>query len=185
MKNPENYDAIRIDGIIWKIQGSEVIPICPKDNLQMYPVNNSRFGWEDDIYNRSNILKCLDDHFVEMKRGYGDEIRYITDRLKARDLKNIKILNLDDEAMPIAKANSKTTDNKYSATIQVMESKRGLQVVVYAGKKGGKNTQIFVEPEAKKMSFDHNDAHPSEIFTEITAKFQDGTSSTIKKNDKN
>jgi hypothetical protein len=76
----------------------------------------------------------------------------------------MKVLNLDDEAMPVAKEKVTSKDGKYFITAQLMESKRGLQAVIYAGEKGSaKKTQIFIEPEVKRLAFDQKDLNPSEV----------------------
>jgi hypothetical protein len=40
-----------------------------------------------------------------------------------------------------------------------------------------------VTPETKKMSFDHKDVKPTDIFTKITAEFIDGSVNEIKRGD--
>ena len=66
-----------------------------------------------------------------------------------------------------------------------MESKRGKQLVIYAGEKGKKEkTQIFVEPEVKRLDFDRNDLHPDEVFLEVKATYKNGTSYKITKSKK-
>ena len=63
-----------------------------------------------------------------------------------------------------------------------MESKRGLQLVVYAGEKGKtKKAQIIIEPEIKRLAFDQQDLNPNDVFIELKATFEDGSSHTIKK----
>jgi hypothetical protein len=94
----------------------------------------------------------------------------------------MKFINLDDEAIPLAeyKINSKT--EKYFITALLTDSKVGHRLVVYAGEKGKKEkTQIFVEPEIKRLAFDQNNLHPKEIFVALEAIFDDGSSASIYK----
>jgi hypothetical protein len=58
----------------------------------------------------------------------------------------------------------------------------GQRLVVYAGEKGRKEkTQVFVEPDIKRLAFDQNDIHPSEVFVKLEATFRDGTQISMKK----
>ncbi len=49
-------------------------------------------------------------------------------------------------------------------------------------KKGEKKkTQIFVEPDIKRLAFDQKDLHPTDVFTKLEATFSDGTKASQKK----
>jgi len=85
-------------------------------------------------------------------------------------------INIDNEATPIAESKVSSKDNRFFVVSRLMESKTGLRLVVYAGEKGKKEkTQIFVEPEIKRLSFDQKDQHPTDVFTKLEAIFSDGT----------
>jgi hypothetical protein len=103
-------------------------------------------------------------------------------KLESRELKNLKVLNLDDEAIPLAEAKSKSKDGKYFVTASLVESKVGKRLVVYVGERGQKDkTQIFVEPEIKRVAFDQNNLHPTDIFLKLEGTFVDGSSTVIQK----
>lgn len=170
MDNP----LVRIDGILWNIKmgprGRSVIPICPIHSMRM---NASEFS----IY-----LKCEEcGKSIKMPRAFGDERRYVLDRVDAKIYKTMKVINLDDEAIPLAEGKY-SKDNKYFVTAIITESKIGKRLVIYAGEKGKQNkTQIFVEPEIKRLSFDQNNLHPTDVFTKIEATFSDNTIETFEK----
>lgn len=181
---------VRIDGIKWWITGNprDPVPLCPDHDLRMVPDpplirKTGSSGWHKDYPSNATKLICAENsHRFELPRKYSEEKIYVINRVDAKVFKGAKVLNLDDEAVPIAKEKSVSKDGKYFITSQLMESKRGLQAVIYAGEKGkAQKTQIFVEPNVKKMSFDHRDLLPSEVFLEIKATFNDGTSNTISK----
>lgn len=176
--------VVRIDKIKWLISNDSPIPLCPKDDLRMYSIKKTPYGsYERDFRNVGTSLQCLDNHIIALPRTYGDEIRYVTDRMNAKAVKNMKVINLDDEAVPIAESKSKSSNDKYFVISRLMKSKRGFQLVIYAGEKGkSEKTQIFVEPEVKRMDFDRNNLHPDEIFIEVIAKFKDGSKHSITKN---
>lgn len=179
---------VRIDGIKWWFTGTRSLtPICPDHDLRMRPVaprvRSSLGGFMDGSTEKATQLKCAEGpHYISMQRSYKDEKDYVLDRIDAKVFKNMQVLNLDDEAVPIVKSKIKTKDEKYFVTSQLMQSKRGLQLVIYAGEKG-KNldkSQIFVEPAVKRLDFDRKNIHPNDIFLEVKAIFQDGSSHTLK-----
>ena len=93
----------------------------------------------------------------------------------------MKFINLDDEAIPIAESKVSSKDNKYFVTAILTESKVGQRLVIYAGEKGkNEKTQIFIEPEIKRLAFDQNDTHPSDVFVVVEGTFKDGTKMSIK-----
>lgn len=102
--------------------------------------------------------------------------------LNSATYKKMKFINLDDEALPLASDKKFSDDNKFFVTSLLTKSKTGLRLVVYAGKKGlADKTQIFVEPEIKRLAFDQNNVHPTDIFTKLEATFLDGSTVTQKK----
>ena len=94
----------------------------------------------------------------------------------------MRFINLDDEALPIAEVKLDSKDDPdYFVTGLLTKSKVGLRLIVYAGKKGSpEKSQIFVEPEIKRLAFDQKDLHPSDVFTKVEATFKDGAKQIIK-----
>lgn len=180
----------RIDGIKWWITwitktstgGRRPVPLCPVHDLRMTPVRPYKGFFEN-----ATSLKCAEGpHSIKIPRNFGDEKRYVLNRIDAKIFKNMEVINLDDEAVPIAESKVRSEDNKHFVISRLMESKRGLQLVLYAGEKGKhEKTQIFVEPEMRRMDFDRNNLHPSDVFLEVKAKYKDGSSHKIKKGKKN
>ena len=93
----------------------------------------------------------------------------------------MKFINFDDEAIPIA-IDKIPKNSEYFVTSLLTKSKIGLRLVVYAGKRGSDSkTQLFVEPEIKRLAFDQKDLHPTDVFTMVEATFEDGTKAKIQK----
>lgn len=184
---------VRIDGVKWhvfrrvnatgKIK-DEIEAICPVHSMILM---SSDSEVSVDINGESIIhpadgqyLYCDEGHMFKMPRVFSQEKAYIRKRLEAISYSKMETLNLDDEAIPIAKEKIKSDDDRYFVTSQLMKSKRGLQVVIYAGEKGKKQkTQIFVEPEVRRLAFDQKDLHPNEVFVDIKATFKDGSEQEI------
>ena len=135
----------RIDGVFWDSYGT---PYCPKHRLEM-----DAYLYEDDFYKEEykhlRCEECAKDY--DIPRDIKDERTYIVRKLESRELMNIKVLNLDDEAIPIAEDKAVSKDSKYFVKAILTESKVGQRLVVYAGERGKKEkTQIFVEPSIKR-----------------------------------
>jgi hypothetical protein len=164
---------VRIDGIDWYISDNRTVqPICPIHHLRMRSAGGS-----------DRLIKCQDcEGKVCLPRSLYSETLYVLDRMDAKVFKGMKVLNLDDEALPIAEAKVSSEDEKYFVTARLMESKVGLRLVVYAGEKGkSEKTQIFIEPAIKRLAFDQKDTHPTDVFIALEATFADGTKSSIMK----
>ena len=187
---------IRIDGIKWWIVKSTAgnrlpIPLCPIHDLRLRPIPPIEY---DPFYKKrmvghpedSRELECAEGlHKIGIPRKFNSEKRYIVDRIDAKVFKGMKVINLDNESVPVAESRVNSKNGKYFVKSQLMESKRGIQLVIYAGEKGkNEKTQIFVEPIVKRLDFDRKDLHPDEVFLEVTAKFNDGSSHAIKKDAK-
>ena len=105
--------------------------------------------------------------------------QYVINKVNSKIFKQAKYIKLDDEAIPLAEV--KVSKNKdFFVKALLTESKVGLRLILYAGKIGNnKKTQIFVEPEIKRLAFDQNDLHPNDVFTKVEATFLDGTKASI------
>lgn len=180
-----NSESIVIDKIKWWVYKDGLgirtaVPLCPTHDLRLRPVQDI-FSSRYNFNNISRSLKCEDcENLNKIPRAYQEEKQYVLDRIDAKIFKGMKFINLDDEALPIAEGKAK--NSKYFVTALLTESKVGLRLVVYAGERGNnKKTQIFVEPEIKRLAFDQNNLHPSDIFSSIEAIFEDGTKAKIEK----
>lgn len=172
-----NEQFIIADGVKWYITDNNfncVTPLCPKHHLELYMrINNPD----------ACILKCEEcNDFYKFSREFNNQKQYILDKLNSKAFKNVKFINLDDEAIPIAESKIASKDNKYFITSLLTQSKVGLRLVVYVGEKGRTDkTQIFVEPSIRRLAFDQTDIHPSDIFLKLEGTFNDGTSASIKR----
>lgn len=157
-------------------------PLCPIHDLRLNPIRP---------YNRSideaTSLRCEDcGNPYHISRSWVREKQYVLDKIDAKVFKGMKVLNLDDEAIPLAEDKVRTKDGKFFVVANLNESKTGKRLVVYAGEKGKPNKiQIFVEPEIKRLSFDQKDLHPTDVFTKLEATFPDDTKGTIKRGGEN
>lgn len=169
----------RIDNLLWEVSDNGTIfgyPICPKHN---FPLDTPGDYDTDSSYIYSLHCELCDKEYEFPKgRSLRDQENYIEKMFRAKQYQKMEIIDFDGALTPVAK--TKIKDSNFFVTAQVMDSKRGPQLVIYAGEKGHEEkVQMFVDPTNKKLSFDHKDIDPSDVFTEITATFKDGTSQKI------
>jgi hypothetical protein len=174
---------IRLDGIKWWIAVVKdqriPFPLCPKHDLRL-----SIAPTVASFQEIGKLLSCEEcDRPYQIPRKLADEQTYVLNKLDSRYVKQMKFLNLDDEAVPLATTRiDASNENPYWIEARLVESKTGRRLVIYAGEKGRKDkTQIFVEPDIQRLSFDHKDRHPSDIFLKVEATFDSGHTSTISK----
>lgn len=165
----------RQSGVLWSPSGYTAY--CPKHRLEMDSYTRS-----DTKPAKYDLLRCEEcPDMYQIPRDFSAEGEYLRRRLKSKNLKNAKVLNLDDEAIPIAEDDVRTKDGKYFVKALLTESKIGQRLVIYAGEKGKKDkAQIFVEPSIERLSFDQTNIHPLEIFARVDATFKSGKSHSMK-----
>lgn len=181
---------IVVDKIKWRIMEQNGIrtpqPICPTHFLRMRPKPekyNLRGSWIDRLESTALRIQCAEGpHTLNIPRSYSEELRYVIDRIDALVFAKVTYMYLDDVAIPMASDEIKDKDSPIWVKAKVTESKSGLRLIVWAGDRSKKNkTQLFIEPELKRMSFDQNDDHPLEVFAKVEATFVDGVSTKIGK----
>lgn len=174
-----------LDGIKWWIKNRDPQPLCPIHHLRLSPKKGYYKGVYDEYSRNAHYLECQEcKQLFSLPRDYSQEKQYVLDKIDAKIFKNLRFINLDDEAIPIAEDKKSSEDDKFFVTSRLMKSKTGLRLIVYAGEKGKKEkTQIFVEPEIKRLSFDQKDLYPTDVFTKLEATFSDGTKGIISKDE--
>jgi hypothetical protein len=106
--------------------------------------------------------------------------RHFLAAIEAADLQNADIVDIDGYQVPIVKAIPPSKDKQFWAEVRINDTKRGKQLVVYAGKRGEEDkAQIFIDPENDKISFDQNNMHPNDIFVKVVADFDSGKKATL------
>ncbi len=171
-----DQNLIKMDGVLWsKISNKDLEPLCPIHHLRLdyYPSSYNEYS--------AHQLTCeeCENRFI-LPRTVNEEKKYIFNKLDSKLFKKMKTLNLDDEAIPIAEDKKSSADGKFFVTAILTESKVGKRLVVYAGERGANNkTQIFIEPDIKRIAFDQRDLHPSDVFVKLEGTFKGGTKMSI------
>jgi hypothetical protein len=178
-----------IDGVKWHIyvtttQSRYAQPLCPQHNMRLQSVQNrqvvgstGRRRWNLD--SEATTMTCTDgQHNFELPRQLKDEQRHVINKIDALNFAKMTVINLDDAAIPVAVEELKDSDHWVKS--KVTKSKTGDRLIIWAGNRSMKNkTQLFVEPALKRLSFDHNDDHPTEVFAKVEVTFANGVKSSL------
>ncbi|SRR6266496_5631835 len=157
-------------GIKWFITPTSDfgVPFCKEHNMPM----------QDPEYSSQEYFTCYECGGKRVLRSSIEQKRYVAHKMRSSLVAKIDVINYDGELVPVAKAKSK--DGTYGITAQIMESKHGKQLVIYAGKKGAEGkVQLFVDTKNGKLAFDHKDLKPSDIFAKVEATFIDGSKMSL------
>lgn len=169
------------------------MPICRQHNFELdagdLEPNGiwTEGGWSG-LEDYCSQLRCLEGpHVIELPAPLSEVRTYIRKKLKSKQYSEARLIDLDGLLVPVSKKdNIVTDDSEYFIRSQVKSGKRGDQLVVYASKKGQKDkTQIFIDPEHQRMSFDQNDLNPTDVFVRLEATFKGGTKHIIESGGKN
>lgn len=177
---------VTIDGIKWYVVKStdgsrHPEPLCPQHHLRLTAkpgrvLNTRSRQYYDRPADTATMLECAEGpHTLDIPRDFSSERKYVVDRLDALFFEKATYIYLDDLAIPVATENLKEKDSPVWVRARVTESKSGLRLIVWAGDRSEKSkTQLFVEPEISRLSFDQNDDHPLEVFAKVEATFARG-----------
>jgi hypothetical protein len=180
---------LRIDGVKWWIilfegvRTSSPTALCPQHSLKLEPKPGlylSSHGYKTKNASTATMLECAEGpHTITIPREFAKEQKYVIDRLDALTFEKLTVINLDDEAIPVASEELKK-DSPFWIKAKLTDSKSGKRLIIWAGDRSKKNkTQLFIEPELKRLSFDQNDDHPTEVFAKVEVTFANNVSATI------
>lgn len=177
---------------LWGIKGSEVITYCPEHRIELEV--KTVWGTKSQFYAKNlddrrivGTLVCpTDEKEFDIVSGSLDSAsRRFLSTLESIQLKDAEIVSIDGYQIPIVKTDTPSKDETYWVQARINDTKQGKQVVVYAGKRGEKDkSQIFIDVENDKISFDQNNIHPNDIFFKLTGQFKSGRKATLEENTK-
>ncbi len=168
----------------------KVIARCPEHRVKLDVLDTTNDLVEQDgnyiAYEPHKAFVCPVDRkpFKLPGTDYNRLRRHFKATMEAMNWKEAKIVSIDGYQVPIAKARTEV-DPDYWVEARINDTKQGKQLVVYAGKRGERDkTQIFIDPENDKISFDQNNIHPNDVFVRLTGEFASGKKTTMEDGDK-
>jgi hypothetical protein len=184
-------DLHQWNGLIWSSANGGTA-YCPKhkgmelDMLSSYGSATNQHSNSAYQRNDRTVFICpVDDEHITKKEVISTLRRRYIAHQNSNVLKGARIIDLDNVYTPILKVEPKPKDKRYSIQVEIDETPQGKKLVIYAAdrQEDGK-TQVFIDPQTDKLSFDSNDIHPSMIFSKVVAYFKDGKQASMESVDK-
>lgn len=173
--NRDNIQLYLWEGLHWDIDYDingnpySQIPLCPKQKC------NCRLKKSKEAYSigeyKYNCVRC--DFKITLNKSIEDKASDLIDIIESQKYKDAEIINLDGELVRVLREEQKDLD--YWVDVKISKNRKDeVQLMVLAGSKKEKNkTQLFLDPQNEKVSFDQNNNHPKEIFSKVVATFKD------------
>ena len=154
--------------------------VCPKHRAPLVKIENSMKGFPGF---KLNCPFCERDKEYEPLRFNGQQYEDLQKKalslLDSRDLKNARLIRLDDVYVPeIVKFDAlKNEKSDYFLKADVKTDIDGdTIVIIYVGNKNEKNkSQFFIKPEKLQLSHDFKDLDPAKILAKIELTLKDRT----------
>lgn len=167
--------------LLWYIKGQSTIAYCPEHRIELdvntvWGIRNQAIARVQDSKHLGTLICPTDDKlFTVQNNDLSLAIRRFHSTIESLNLRDAEIVSIDGYQIPIAKAKTPNKDDAYWVEARINDTKQGKQVVVYAGKRGESDkSQIFVDIENDKISFDQNNIHPNDIFFRLEGQFKSG-----------
>ncbi len=173
--NRDNIQLYLWEGLHWDIDYDingnpySQIPLCPKQKC------NCRLKKSKETYSfgeyKYNCVRC--DFKITLNKSIEDKASDLIDIIESQKYKDAEIINLDGELVRVLREEQKDLD--YWVDVKISKNRKDeVQLMVLAGSKKEKNkTQLFLDPQNEKASFDQNNNHPKEVFSKVVATFKD------------
>lgn len=172
--------------LLWAIKGSEAVAYCPEHRIELevstvWGIKSQFFAKAQDPKRTGHFICPTDEKRFNIEAGdISVASRRFFSTLESISLKSAEIVSIDGYQIPIAKTKTPEKDETYWVEARINDTKQGKQVVVYAGRRGDSDkTQIFIDTENDKISFDQNNIHPNDIFVRLTGQFKSGKRATL------
>lgn len=148
------------------------LALCPKQRCNCGLVK-SKEKYSIGEYKYS-CVKC--DFKITLNKSIeekSDEFEKIFESLRYKDA---EIINIDGELIRVQR--EEQTDDDYWIDAKISKNKKGdVQLMILAGSRKTKDkTQLFLDPQNERLSFDQNNDHPTKVFSEVVAKFKNSSS---------
>ena len=158
-------------GVLWEYHSSDtnswVIAFCPVHKMELKTVaHDASFGVCDDC--KKTYI------WGELESGVAE---YLRRKINSASYQDAEIISIDGIQTPLLKTRVKLSEENEEYWIEgrLNKSDKGKQIVIYVGEKGStQKAQLFINSDQEKLSFDHKDRKPEEIFSVITATFPSG-----------
>lgn len=175
----ENSRLYKWSGVFWSIEGiTNHGPIvrarCPNDRCELNM--NSKYR---------TILTCPKCNFkVTLNKSYYEKQEDAAKIMNSDYWKDAEVVNIDGEMTKVGK--EVVEDPDYWVKAYVSKNVKGVKqlMILVGSKKETDKTQLFLDIDNEKLSFDQKDKHPREILAKVTAEFKESKSEIEQKEEK-
>lgn len=162
----------------WDLDGDlyKRLILCPK-NKCFCELEKSDEGYSYGEYKYRCIRKTCDFR-ITFNTSIDKIVSELSSIVESKKYSDAEIVNIDGDLISVQRSTIKDSD--YWVDVKISKDKKDkLQLMVLAGsKKDKEKTQLFLDIDNQKLSFDQNNYHPIEVFAKVVATFKD-SSSTI------
>lgn len=149
---------------------SIVTAVCPNCKCKLEKSKEHFSRWEYKY-------KCIQCDFkITFDKSIEDKGSNFSDVIESKKYKDAEIVNIDWDIVRIQRTYE--NDDNYWVDAKIWKNRKGevqLMVMAWVKTKDWK-VQLFLDPKNEKLSFDHNDNPPAEIFSKVIAVFKNSNS---------
>lgn len=159
------------EGVFWSVdalttRGPIVKARCPVDKCEL--------NVDSKYKSHLSCPKC--DFQIRLNKSFYEKKDDALKIMQSDYFKDAEIVNIDGEMIKINKEVIKDSD--YWIETKVSKSIKGVKqlMVLVGSKKETDKTQLFLDIDNEKLSFDQKDKHPREILAKVVAEFKESKS---------
>lgn len=175
----EDSRLYKWNGVFWNIDemtihGPIVKARCPVDRCELKI--DSRVD---------SVLSCPKCDFrITLDKSFYEKRKDVLKIMNSDYWKDAEIVNIDGEMTKVGK--EVVEDPDYWVKAYISKNIKGVKqlMVLVGSKKETDKTQLFLDIDNEKLSFDQNDKHPREIFSKVIAEFKESKSEIELKEEK-
>ena len=184
--NSKAPEFTKWSGVLWRLVLNSFVAYCPehKHRLDIHDKYGRNLPQDTQgvIIPPVSLICPVDDTQFDINGGsFSTMKRRYSAMLESASLRGATYRDMDNIYTPVLKVSPKPKDDRYSIQVEVDNTPGGKKMVIYAMDRQNPEakTQVFIDPQSDKISFDSNDLHPNMIFSKVVAHFKDGKSATM------
>ncbi len=164
------------EGVFWSVDALTARRPIVKARC---PVDKCELNIDPKYKSHLSCPKC--DLQIRLNKSFYEKKDDALKIMQSNYFKDAEIVNIDGEMIKINKEVIKDSD--YWIEAKVSKSIKGVkQLMILIGSRKEKDkTQLFIDIDNEKLSFDQNNKHPKEILTKVVATFKDTESKIERK----
>jgi DNA-directed RNA polymerase subunit RPC12/RpoP len=159
------------EGVFWSVDALTTMGPIVKARC---PVDKCELNVDEIDYSYLTCPRC--GFRIELNKSFYEKREDALKIMQSDYFKDAEVVNIDGEMIKVGKEVVKDSD--YWVKAYISKSIKGVkQLMVLIGSKKDKDkTQLFLDIDNEKLSFDQKDKHPKEILAKVIAEFKESKS---------